>query len=379
MPKLAASVLVLFAVGPALAHHRQTPPVVQFTTSGDNALPRLASFSAAFALVIPSTGDEGPIVGFTFPYPSMRTVATGSDANPAVSLGGRVTAWDADVLGNGNRQVYMRSGSGGPVLISNDTTGTSSNPSVSGSGRRIAFESNGNLAGTNNQGSRHIFVWTKFGMTQASRGLGTSLNPALNRGGLLVAFQSTSDPSSGLDTGKPQVWFTDLKTGVAKRVTSGPGPSYNPVISADGRLIGFESRADLAGDGHDTGKSQIFLYDIPTGNFAQVTNESAGCWSPSIHRFREDWRIGFVCGGQAYYYLLRAAQRFQVPINAGGDVAQVTAELNPEFLMISTTSVMNGSGLTTGHQVYLVNLYKRPAVPVPGTAVWFPAQGIPPL
>ena len=46
---------------------------------------------------------------------------------------------------------------------------------------------------------------------------------------------------------------------------------------------------------------------------------------------------------------------------------------------MSTTSDLLGTGSTPGNQVYLVNLFKRPAVPVPGAATWFPTRGLPPL
>src|SRR3989442_1628530 len=288
MPKLTAIILTLLLAAPALAHHRQTPALFRFTDSGDNALPRVSTFASAFALVLPQTAGEGPIVSFDYPYPTMRSVASGSDANPTVSSG-RVVVWDADPFATGDRQLYMRAG--------------------------------------------------------------------------------TLDPA--------QIWCANVNDGTARRVTSAPAPSSNPAISADGRLVGFESRADLPGDGHDTNVSQIFVYHVTSGNFARITNDTSGCSGPSVHRFRADWRIGFVCGGQGYYYLLRAAQRFQVPIEPGGNVAGLLAELNPQFLLLSTTANLIDGGLTTGHQVYLVNLFKRPATPVPGTAVWFPEQGIP--
>jgi hypothetical protein len=43
------------------------------------------------------------------------------------------------------------------------------------------------------------------------------------------------------------------------------------------------------------------------------------------------------------------------------------------------TADMTGAGPSPGNLVYLVNLFKRPAVPVPGVASWFPLRGIPPL
>jgi hypothetical protein len=64
-----------------------------------------------------------------------------------------------------------------------------------------------------------------------------------------------------------------------------------------------------------------------------------------------------------------------------GDTTRMYPELGKHFLVLSTTSdLIAGSGTTPGHQVYMVNLYKRPALPIPSlVAVWFPFRGIKPL
>jgi len=49
------------------------------------------------------------------------------------------------------------------------------------------------------------------------------------------------------------------------------------------------------------------------------------------------------------------------------------------FLTVCTTANLVGTGTTAGHEIYLFNLYKRPAEPVSGSAVWFPARGLRPL
>jgi len=63
------------------------------------------------------------------------------------------------------------------------------------------------------------------------------------------------------------------------------------------------------------------------------------------------------------------------------ELDQVLQEPGAHFVVVSTRAdLLAGAGATPGNQVYLVNLYKRPPVPVPGSPVtWFPSQGIPPL
>ena len=95
---------------------------------------------------------------------------------------------------------------------------------------------------------------------------------------------------------------------------------------------------------------------------------------------QRDWRITYVCSGTPYFTMLRANQRYQVPRRPTASPSAWSAELGIHFLVLSTTAdLLAGSGTTPGNQVYLVNLFKRPAVPVAGATKWFPSQGLPPL
>ena len=67
-------------------------------------------------------------------------------------------------------------------------------------------------------------------------------------------------------------------------------------------------------------------------------------------------------------------------MQTGGGVTQrILGEMGIHFLILSTTGNLLGGGTTPGKQVYMVNLFKRPADLVPGVAHWFPTRGIPPL
>src|SRR5262245_55756058 len=94
-------VLVLLAVaGPASAHHRQSPPVIPLTITGDVALPRVpAPGMKTFVLVRPGSGSGREVVGLT-PFRRQNTehvlFANGDNDNPSVSSRGLVVAWDTD-------------------------------------------------------------------------------------------------------------------------------------------------------------------------------------------------------------------------------------------------------------------------------------------
>ena len=102
------------------------------------------------------------------------------------------------------------------------------------------------------------------------------------------------------------------------------------------------------------------------------------CGRPAIAKVRQDWRITFVCGGEAYYTDLRLNRRYRVPTPAGSSTQAIVPEMGAHFLTVSTTAnLLAGSGTTAGHQVYILNIFKAPLPTVPGSVTWFPTQGIP--
>jgi Tol biopolymer transport system component len=382
MHKIAVMIALLFAAAPAAAHHKQTPPIVQFSTTGDSALRRVAATGSVLTFLTPELGtpqierfDVGTLT-------SHQVTIAGDNQNPSTSRTGLVVAWDSDEdftsSGDPGRQIFQMS-KGKISQVLHDPTGTSTNPAVSAGGTRIAFESTGDLAGTGNAGQRQIFLVDQRGIVkQLSTGQGTSRNPGIGRGGRIVVFDSTSDPDDGHDTGIPQLWVSIPDAGSLQRVTSGAAASRNAAISLEGRVVAFESNADLGNDGADMGVTQIYVYDVITATFARVSDDPAGCASPSTNKYGAEWRVAFSCGGKGYYYEIRRDQLYRVPID-DGDTAQVAQEGGHHFVTVSTTAdLVAGTGTTPGHELYLINLFKRPGVPLSDKAVWFPFRGIPP-
>ncbi|HEV7730608.1 MAG TPA: hypothetical protein VGR62_00535 [Candidatus Binatia bacterium] len=379
----------LLLATPAAAHHRQTPTILALTTSGDTPLPRVpAQGKKTLTLAVP-VGPNKRIIGvdvFKDPDTPIVVETTGDNGNPAISFTGTSYAWDTTAdpldLGLPGRQVVL-SLNGNLLPVSNDPTGTSQNPSLDTVGLRVAFESQGDLANTGNPpGTSQVFLRNPDGsITQVSQGVGSARNPVVSAKRRQLAFESTSDPDTGVDTGVSQIWLgTIVGFGTPIALTDGQGPSRNASIGDDGRLVVFESTADLAGTGADTGVPQIFMYDTKSQTYARITNDAGGCTMPAAAKVKRDWRIAFVCGGQPFFYMLREDQRYRVQTDAGSVTQRVVGELGIHFVALSTTSNLLGSGTTAGKQVYLVNLYKRPPQPVATVpATWFPTRGINPL
>src|SRR5262249_49402144 len=88
---LVAAVLTI-AAPQARAFHRTTPPVVPITPSGDDPLPRLPSLGDRLSI---SLGSQ--IFRFDRHLNVLDPITTtGDNANPTISSGGSVVAWDTD-------------------------------------------------------------------------------------------------------------------------------------------------------------------------------------------------------------------------------------------------------------------------------------------
>jgi Tol biopolymer transport system component len=378
----------LAAAAPAAAHHRQTPAILALTTSGDTPLPRVPAQGKKSLSLAVQSGPNKQILGISvFKSPDIPTVvaATGDNANPAISFTGTSFAWDTSDdpldLGLPGRQVVL-SLNGALLPVSQDPTGTSQNPSLDTVGLRVAFESEGDLANTGNPpGTRQVFLRNSDGsIVQMSRGDGTAQNAVVSAKRRLIAFESTTDPSDDSDSGISQIWLGSIMGSASPTpITNGLGDSRNASLGDDGRLVVFESTADLAGAGVDTGIPQIFSYDTKTATYARITNDAGGCTLPAVSKVKRDWRITFVCSGEPFFYMLREDQRYRVQTDAG-TTQRVIGELGIHFVALSTTANLLGAGTTAGKQVYLVNFFKRPPQAVATVpAVWFPYRGINPL
>jgi Tol biopolymer transport system component len=212
---------------------------------------------------------------------SLRTLATiGTVALAAtVALPGIAEASAKTVL-------ISKSGGG---AIGNRESGE---PSVSRTGRFIAFESRAsNLVPGDTNGVHDCFVRdhgkrTTERVSVASDGgesNGACAGPAISADGRFVAFYSTaSNLTQGENNGTWDIYLHDRVDGITTRVSQGlgggaaNGPSEDPAISADGRLIAFESRASnlVAGDTND--RQDVFVYDRTTGTTTRVSVSATG-------------------------------------------------------------------------------------------------------
>jgi uncharacterized protein (TIGR03437 family) len=160
--------------------------------------------------------------------------------------------------------------------------GININPSISGDGKVLAFESTEDIAAAS--GNDHFrairaniatdpATFVQIGGTRA-------VAPAISQDGSHIAFASKDDPLGKNLDGNSEIFsfdgeeLTQITTtspgDLANRVTNG---NFSPSISDDGRFIAFSSNRDLAGQNSD-GNLEIFIYDALQKTFAQLTNTS---------------------------------------------------------------------------------------------------------
>jgi hypothetical protein len=198
----------------------------------------------------------------------------------AISPDGRFVAFGSDatnlVVGDKNvsRDVFLRDRQAGTTeRISVDSAGKESlgpsdDPSISADGRFVAFDAWGPFD-PNDVYDYDIYVRDRQnGKTSlvsvdsaGNKGDGDSTAPSISAFGRYVAFESKADNLVAGDTnGWPDIFVRDRNAGTTARVSvdsnggQGDGDSYTTSLSPDGRFVSFDSwSGDLvAGDTNGT-------------------------------------------------------------------------------------------------------------------------------
>jgi Tol biopolymer transport system component len=122
-----------------------------------------------------------------------------------------------------------------------------------------------------------------------------SVQPAVSADGRLVAFQSDAANLVDGDTnGFPDIFVRDTQLGTTSRVSLGQHdeqaalPCVEPALSDDGRFVAFLSYATNLGGGSSIGVQDVFVRDLLLGTTDCVSHGPHGqladksSWSPSL-------------------------------------------------------------------------------------------------
>jgi Tol biopolymer transport system component len=217
----------------------------------------------------------------------------GGSFSPVISDNGRFVAYRSyaeDLVAmdaNNEGDVFVRDlESGTTILVSANIDGTNSgnafstNPVISASGRYVAFVSGADdLVATDTNGSRDVFVrdlesgstfLVSINKDGTDSGNGDSEDPVISADGRYVAYQSLASDLATTDSNNDyDVLVHDLQSGATcllsvnkDETDSGAGSSRNPVMSADGRFVAFTSEADDLVALDANGWSDVFVREV---------------------------------------------------------------------------------------------------------------------
>lgn len=277
---------------------------------GARRLRAILPLAGALALVATTVQAQISIVSIT----RNGQPAEGRSDQAAVSADGRVVAFVSNASNIVNEidqrnefDVFVRDRGAGTVdLVSVSLTGTSGNgedsasPAISADGRFVVFSSQAtNLVENDQNGFADIFIRDRNNFTteRISVGLdgeanGSSAFPRISADGRLVVFQSqATNLVDGEDTNTSDIFVYDRDSGVTTKVSVPPGgglangPSITPAISGDGTTVAFISSASnlLAADGNLV--PDVFVRELSGTTIERASISSSGTPANEISFF----------------------------------------------------------------------------------------------
>jgi Tol biopolymer transport system component len=225
-------------------------------------------------------------------------------ADPVVSANGRYVAFESAatnlVKGDTNNSVdtFVRDRAAGKTIrvsvssAERQGNASSSDPAISPNGRFVAFQSlasnlvQGDTANESDVILRDRMLGKTFRMSVSSGGVqgnAGSYSMDVTPDGRYVAFESFADNLTKGDTNHhADVFLRDrsarktYRLSVSSRERQGNGFSADPSISADGRYVTFESRANNLVSGDTNGATDVFVRDRARGATRRVSVNSSG-------------------------------------------------------------------------------------------------------
>ena len=196
-----------------------------------------------------------------------------------------------------------RSQTGGLRRVTTTTEeGINVNPSLSGDGQHIAFESTEDLAHAG--GSDHFralradlasdtATFTQLGGTRSPA-------PGISQDGSRIAFAAKEDPLGTNPDGNSEIFYYDGTTLRQITNTTPADPStrtrdgnFQPSLTDDGRFIAFASNRNLANQNSD-GNLEIFIFDTASNTFTQLTNTSGTVGATDAKISGDGTRVAYI-------------------------------------------------------------------------------------
>lgn len=249
-------------------------------------------------------GEESRVVSRSDP-PIPVNVATGFSRGPALAGQGRFLAFESragNLTGrspDGTQIVRLDQLTGEVLPVSVSTTGelvdsasAASDPSIDETGNRVVFSSSwGGLVNNDNNDTEDVFIRVvSLAQTlRLSTGLnddeanGRSTDPVISANGSTVAFESSASNLVEDDTnGQQDIFVAELPSRVIRRISvsnngqEAAARSESPAISSNGRFVVFSTSAGLSSDGAPLDYEQIWLKDRQSDTIELISSAPGG-------------------------------------------------------------------------------------------------------
>ena len=215
-------------------------------------------------------------------FPVSTEGKDGGSLTPSISADGRYVVFSSAasnlVPGGtfGDTDVFVRDLQTGAIVRVSEAA--SFDPSISADGRYVAFASSAGVLVWDQQTGAITPVSTT---ANGDQGNGTSMQASISPDGRFVVFASrASNLVPGDTNGILDIFVRDLQTGAITRVSTaangdqGNSESFDPSISADGRLVTFTSSASNLVPGDTNGVADVFVVPIGFSGYATLVAEN---------------------------------------------------------------------------------------------------------
>ena len=282
----------------------------------------VAAFASVFVLVLVQASGAGAAAFERLSVSSGGAEGDGGSYGPSTSADGRFTAFVSNasnlVAGdtNGRCDTFVRDArSGSTERVSLRSDGGQSadgfqcaSPAISGDGRFVAFGSDAaDLVAGDANGFLDVFVRDRAAgttrrvsvATDGSESDSNSFDPAISADGRVVAFFSgASNLVPGRSVSDAGVYAHDLDSGATEWLSVPldggsvqTGPSFRPSVSADGRFVAFASASDELVAGDTNLSEDAFVRDRELDTTTRVSVRSDGGQIEEPRRRADDTAI----------------------------------------------------------------------------------------
>lgn len=287
---LAAAVLLISSAHPALSQSPCTLSQITHSTWGQNGQVALSGDGRRIAVVSFANLD-----GRTDRFERIFLLDVASGAAVPLTPGTDSVSRDADIDADGSRIVFEsaidldggNSDHNFEVFLYDDATRSLQQVTHTASTSRFHQAYNGQ-ASISSDGQRFAYISGAIGagsyfrihVAGATAPGDVDISPSLSGDGHWLAYESWQDLTGGNPDASYELYYWNVDTGELRQIGRDSG-IVGQDIDADGSRLALLASGDLVPGGNPDRNLEVFVYDVPTRRFLQVTHTTGSAvYSP---------------------------------------------------------------------------------------------------